>query len=325
MMYKRILLLISICICFIISCKKDVKCSIAAAPYKLNMVKLEYLDANDSIYFGGGLIPISNKINIFDAISSYDHTVSVAGDSLNFRSFDYSSGGPHQASIYAIINKKPTSDSTHTVSVSAGQHGYTVSTTKYFYIDNELDIVNYFYDDYNGITPNHNYDISKAKFNYLNNQLISFTRNTIWYSENGTDSTLRDTLINIENTYSFNYSANLSNQKKLIGIDLNDLFLTTILTGNLNGTGGIFNSPSIMLNPALSLYESFAIVNSLLSFNTNNSKLIEGVQFDRVGSNSMESITAQYTFDADKNNRVKTMKITTVTGSSVRYTFYYTN
>lgn len=120
------------------------------------------------------------------------------------------------------------------------------------------------------------------------------------------------------------YSNNIPNQKDLIGIDLNDLFLPGIdLMNNLRspfaalafsvpvvgyyiGLGNGSPTAFIMADP------SNEILNNL-SCNTNSEKLIEKINYTNytISGISMPdfSMNINYTFDTDFNNRVKELTL----------------
>lgn len=312
--------LFSLCVLIILmaSCKKENN-RIANVTYELDSVKMEKLDANDSLTFTL-TIPISN--DIIDSLYKYGGFVSEFGDSLNVRKYlppRYICCAGYYLSEHGIIlHNKPVMD---TFNEDLGAHTNVYCATKYSYsTDNKLDYINLDYLKTFAIYS----EIDKiyCKYNYIGNSLYSIT-NKILYTSNHNSNQGFDTLQNSTNTNNYSYTNSINNQKDLIGIDLNDLFLNAQITNQYQIT------PISYLN----LYAPFLILNSKMSYNTKSDKLIEGVQIDILNYNLNSFIeTANYTFDSSKNNRVSTMKITTTTTTifdaiktSTLFTFYYKN
>ncbi len=123
------------------------------------------------------------------------------------------------------------------------------------------------------------------------------------------------------------YTSTISNQKDLIGIDVNDLILSAFgfyipipifgLVGfSSNGSPGGFYS----VDP------STEILNNL-SCNTNSDKLIEKVNYSNytISGTSFPnfSIDINYTFDSSFNNRVKELNFVSFSGKKNTYKLFY--
>ena len=317
---KQILFLsILIATCFMFSCKKEANG--VSVTYALDSVKIENLNANDSIV-NSFIVPVVEAA--LDSLTNPVNNIAINGDSLNIRNYASilcgSSGGFYVSDLFSIINGKPIIDSSYTPNGSCGQYGNTINKIRFSYSNsNKLMSINTFYDakymadDY--------VKIGNSNFNYTGNELSSFTKHEISFRTNGMFS---DTLNSMDGTYYFSYPSGFSNQSNLIGFDCNDLVLSSFISGlfyfDINSSGGYnFNS----------LYNVMFSINKLSSFNTKCDKLIEDIQFDRILQNAATStvnINVQYTFDPAKNNRIKTMKITNDFGGNLNkilYTFYY--
>jgi len=317
-MKKTILIITAIVTCFLYSCKKDANNRITNVTYELDSVKMENLDVNDSIT-SALTIPIINEI--IDSLNNrYGNHISENGDSINVRKFlpsPYISIDPYYLSeLGTILNKKPIIDSNYEYLFA---HKNVYNLIKYSY-KNNLDSIK--------LESNSTFAIYtdlgtvQSKYNYIGNTLHSFTEKNTFITNNNFNVAF-DTIFNVTNTYVYTYSNSLNNQKDLIGIDLNDLFFNEQITYQFN----IYNIYNLSY---LNYFAPFLILNSRMSYNTNSNKLIESIQFDRIANTGTFpiNISAQYTFDATKNNRVNTMKIITLfngTESKIVYTFYYKN
>lgn len=313
-MKKSILIITAIATCFIYSCKKDANNRISNVTYELDSVKMDLIDVNNSIAYST-ILPISTNIidsfqRYFNNFSSLDNTYDIYkhNDSIIYRNTRNINMHIPLFQNLILINNKPDMDSSIN---PLGGVIYTSNIIKYNYsISDKLDqiIINNKYAA--SYTIINTYNIY-CKFNYSNNALISINKQHV-----NLNASNLDTINNYKNSYNFSYT-NLQNQKDLIGIDLNDLFINAL----------IYN---ISFQSATFPFADLFIVNSLMSYNTNSNKLIESIQFDRISNTGTftVNISAQYTFDATKNNRVNTMKIITLfngTESKILYTFYYKN
>lgn len=318
---KQILFLsILIATCFMFSCKKEANG--VNVTYALDSVKIENLNANDSI-INSLIVPVVEAV--LDSLTNPVYNIAINGDSLNIRNYTPNSCGGsvgfYVSDLFSIINGKPIIDSSYTPNGSCGQYGNTINKIRFSYSNsNKLMSINTFYDakymadDY--------VKMGNSNFNYTGNELSSFTKHEINYR---TDGLFFDTLNSMDGTYYFSYSSGFSNQSSLIGFDCNDLVLSSFISGlfyfDINSYGG---------NNINSLYNAIFSFNKLSSFNTHSNKLIEDVQFDRIlaqiAGTITVHITVQYSFDPAKNNRIKTMKITNDFGGNLNkilYTFYY--
>lgn len=317
-MKKTILIITAIATCLLYSCKKETNNRIANITYELDSIRIEELDVNDSIT-SALTIPIINEI--IDSLNNrYGNHISENGDSINVRKFlpsPYISIDPYYLSeLGTILNKKPIIDSNYEYLFA---HKNVSNVIKYSY-KNNLDSIK--------LESNSTFAIYtdlgtvQSKYNYIGNTLHSFTEKKTFITNNNFNVAF-DTIFNVTNTYVYTYSNSLNNQKDLIGIDLNDLFFNEQITYQFN----IYNIYNLSY---LNYFAPFLILNSRMSYNTNSNKLIESIQFDRIANTGTFpiNISAQYTFDATKNNRVNTMKIITLfngTESKIVYTFYYKN
>jgi hypothetical protein len=315
-MRKSYLIIISIVFCILLSCQKETNNRITnITTYELDSVRMEELDVNDSIT-SALTIPIINEI--IDLLNNrYGNHISENGDSINVRKFlpsPYISIDPYYLSeLGTILNKKPIIDSNFEYLFA---HKNVYNLIKYSY-KNNLDSIKLESNSTFAIYTD--LGIVQSKYNYIGNTLHSFTEKNTFITNNNFNVAF-DTIFNVTNTYVYTYSNSLNNQKDLIGIDLNDLFFNEQIIYQFNISNFSY----------LNYFAPFLILNSRMSYNTNSNKLIESIQFDRIANTGTFpiNISAQYTFDAAKNNRVNTMKITNIINgiqSKILYTFYYKN
>ena len=129
------------------------------------------------------------------------------------------------------------------------------------------------------------------------------------------------------------YSNNISNQKDLIGIDVNDLILPALSPTFVNCFSiPIYGTGSVPITGNGSPYYFFTIDPSTeilnnLSCNTNSDKLIEKVNYSNytisgtIFPNFSKDIN--YTFDAGFNNRVKEVNFVNFSGKKNTYKLFY--
>lgn len=317
-MIRKCLFLFAFIFILTSGCKKDNNPD--NTTYQLDSVKIENLDENDSI-LDSHSYPISSSFidtiignkNDPQELNFYPGFY-TKGDSLNYVNhpefFDLVKS--------VIINKSPVSLLLFNPVGSFAQDGYSKKEISYNYVSNRIENI---FSKYRSHNPYSNdwFIEERQDFIYTNNNLSSIHTKRLDYSYDVYPNTYYDS-ITYQDTVSadYYYTSNLPNQKNLIGIDLNNI---------------IFNSNLPNTTKGFTPYDFLLILNSRLSYNTNCSSLIEKVRFTYSpflsGYPNMDLITTiHYTFDATKNNRVNTMKISTnfpgSTGSTL-YTFYYKN
>lgn len=119
----------------------------------------------------------------------------------------------------------------------------------------------------------------------------------------------------------FSYNNHYKNQKGLIGIDVNDIILSSFLFQWYNVNRG-FASPTLQLHfYALQLS---LILNKQAGFNTDCDDLIEHIQYNNISTGIgspyiLGETDIRYEFDPDFNNRIRSMTI----DNYMKYNFYY--
>ncbi len=121
----------------------------------------------------------------------------------------------------------------------------------------------------------------------------------------------------------FSYTNNYKNQKNLIGIDVNDIILSSFLFQWYNVNRGLA-SPT--LQPHFYDLQLSLILNNQASFNTNCDDLIEHIQYNNITTSIgspfvLGETDIRYEFDSDFDNRIKSMTI----DNYLKYNFYYKN
>lgn len=331
---KNIYLTLVIAICFLFSCNKEENNRITEDyVYELDSVGLSSIiyDGINS-YHNHITIPIYNKLSdsLLELlyIPSINDSIFIKGDSILFRSinnrncqignFFYISS----SSNLLIYNKKIIYHSTYERDGHCLNDKYWSNYMSLSYLNNNLlDSINIDNREVFNINLK-NVITSKCKFRYSNNMLLGFTKKDIFYIEN---NLLFDTMSSILNTYNFEYSNNLLNQNRLIGIDLNDIILNHLISS--------LHDPNFYMGSLLGFHRfhnTIFILNKISTFSTNSNKLIENIEFNKVFTSDRVNISAQYTFDSTKNNRVNSIEISefnTTIGFPRKYlyTFYYKN
>mgnify|MGYP000290568274 CR=1 FL=1 len=317
---------------FISSCKKENN-RIGNATYQLDSVRIESLDANDSVS-GTFTFPVSTSIiDTFFAQNNnqFGGTYYRNGDSINISQINdvlFSVPWLAEPNTMISVNKKPITFYNLYTNGSFAQEGYTKSVTKYYY--DQTDKLDNIYTSFKSHPMNFGsdsdwYESQYVQLNYNGNNLVSANTNKHYSLDYHYLTTGYDSVSYPNNKFlDFYYINNYSNQKQLIGIDLNDLILDEI-TGIALGSNLINLTSGYSNRFVINLF----MVNSLFTYNTNCTSLIEkyDLHFDyKFGTNIVEyrnSTQIKYTFDSSKNNRVSTMKfIRTI--DNLRYASMYT-
>lgn len=319
-MKKSFLIITTIAVCFMYSCKKDINNRVTNVTYELDSVRLENLDANDSVtsFF---TIPIGETFyDTFISQNSYPSS-DAAGFYMDTDSLIYLNHPEFfDLTRSVVFNKIPVYYRKFYPYGSFAQDGYNKRDVSYHYdLSNRLNSIYSVTKHHNAVPNFADSDYvykSSLTFNYTNNNLTTISEDFIRYNfhryDLGYDSIIQPT----NNTSgTFFYDSNYENQKDMIGIDLNDLVLNYIIGASYYDD--------------LYFGHLISILNNRLSYQTKSASLLERYNFRSYFGNQNDYLgNLEYTFDATKNNRVNTMKIiSTINGteSKTRYTFYYKN
>jgi len=305
----------AIATCVILSCKKEVSNRITNVTYELDSVKIENLGANDSVtsYF---TIPIGEAF--YDTIMSQNGYPSSDGsgfysdnDSLIFLNhpefFDLTRAVVYNKTLVYYQKFYPYG--------SFAQDGFDKRDVSYHYdISNRLSTIQSVVKHHNAVPNFTDSDFvykSRLTFNYTNNNLTTISEDFIRYNfhsyDLGYDSIIQPTN---NSAGTFFYDSNYENQKDMISIDLNDLVFNSIIGASYYDD--------------LYFGHLISILNNRLSYHTRSTSLLERFNFKTYfGSQNNYTGDIEYTFEASKNNRVKTMKISSDLLGKTSYTFYY--
>ncbi len=316
-MKKSILIITAIATCFLFGCEKETNNRIANTTYELDSVRIEELDMNDSS-LGFATFPL--RSTYIDTLIGDKHST----EELNFLPGFYTN---EDSLVYVyhpeyfdlckaiVIDKTPVSFLKFNPVGSYAQDGFYKVESFLNYQNNQLNNNNTIDHTHFG-PPNSgdSYIERNNNFNYTNNNLKSILNKRIDYSYSAYYNINYDSVIYPDLTLAdFYYTSNIINQKNMIGIDLNDIILNNII------------GPS---DYTLRYYYQVLIFGNRITYHTNCSFLIEKLRFtvtDLWLPNTESNFTIRYTFDANKNNRISTMKIKDDLAGSKLYTFYYKN
>lgn len=314
-MRKSILLFSVFFICiFHESCNKEEP--VATTRYTIDSIQIELIQPQPSLTFRIGTITNNGddwQVSFPSswqpiAGSSYYPLRSVSGDTVQYRQIayrDYDSTSPwFDFLLVKMKNHRLLSTSYNSNLIGGiGQDGVTYDNVIYQYDADRLAFVNILHGLSQGPGRNSGgnsffyYNEDSIRFNYNGNTLQSaFYKSDYYDVQHGTA------------IYSanFNYSSNFSNQKNLIGIDINDFILEAAL--NLPMKLPLFRFPigtTVLTTPLTG-----EILNGI-SYNTNSDKLIEEIHL-HINTAGVTNAYAEidtvvkpvYIFDSLHNNRI---------------------
>jgi hypothetical protein len=342
------------------SCKKENQ-RIGENTYELDSVAIGYLDTTGNYYYSRTItinpnfiaasIPSSSVYNGISGINFEERNDSILLS--NHLDLFFSSS----LSDYCYIVNRKFNSCYHkyltSYSVDAYLHEYkqdiqynsngslqTITNIQ----DNHFDK----YDNFNSIVKR---KVQQLFFSYAGKNLNNIDLN--FYLNNYYDPGVPyDTSSYNQGEYIISYPNHYANQKNLIGFDVNDIILSSLLDMNyFNDLGyirtieftGLFGQTQLY---NLKIAEPFVLTKNA-TFNTNCENLIEHIHFNYTVTpearlfhypfNASADVNISYEFDTANNNRIKTMTIQTIpselatlswsyhtqNSQKLKYTFYY--
>lgn len=315
-MHKQYIFIIVILVYFISGCNKENN-KIATPTYQLDSVKIEYMATSGTISTTI-TVPISQAfLDTFMSQNTYQG-IGYTGFYVSNDSVIYVNHPEFYDLTRAILyNKHPFTFHNFKPYGSFAQDGYDQQDIYFNYdVSGKLNTMNYllkYHTAYPGISDSDYLHKRQLNYYYSGNNLTTITDNAVRYNYHTYDTGYDSIIYPANNVGTFTFTSSLSNQKDMIGIDLNDIILNDVIGASL-GDGINFS------------YFIF-ILHQRLSYNIKCTSLIEQFQNKDYYQFFNQYITynnnVQYTFDATKNNRVTKMSITDNSGAGKLYTFFY--
>lgn len=314
--------------CLLYSCKKENNQRIADETYTLDSVVVSNLDTLGNPVSNTTLLVKDNYVS--DSIYANNLQIGYQGNSYlesgdSLLLTDYNQGRLYDNILYS-------------------QGGLFRENDLYFYYYND------YYDEYkNNYFYNTNkqlvginstrkeayypvisdYKIKKSTFNYTGNNLSTIDIEFKSYG-NYNNGTPRDSNSISFNNNTIEYANHYSNQKNLIGIDVNDMIFYLYYYR----FPPFINFNSIGSNIAYLQFILPLIINKQVSFGTNCDNLIEHMHIDDMvyyDSNTRflsTEINITYSFDSSHDKRIESMIVSesnSLVSDKIKYTFYYNN
>lgn len=314
--------------CFLYSCKKDANNRIANTTYELDSVVESYLDTlgNETASMRRTMVATPDYINnlprssagrFFEVYTERNDSILVENFSENgcagIADYNYLIEGRFNSSYHETFQY-----CNHDVYYRFFQHvNYTFDKKLSSIIYRNMDIGAFGRTDMSDWPSIGNFRSKgheEITLNYLDNNIHSINYNSIIFN-NGYDSVVNQAIFN------YGYSHHYKNQKDLIGIDVNDIILSSYLMSFLS-RNMYYNPFSDNTNVGLNSFNIPLIINKKASFNTNCEDLIEKFNnpFYESGDGNTYT-TIHYEFDNNHSGRIKSIVIYDV----IKYTFYYKN
>lgn len=302
------------------SCKKTENRTNNSVTYVIDSIRLQSVSLTTNDTSNIFTIPLRNSFrDSFIALSISYNNLQILHDTTIIQYYEYPSGTPELRE--QNILKGDGLLSNYWTYRPATHEQYTYNSIYKYDASNKLDSVNSVYDVFFlfGYTKQ---IIVDRKLQYSSNNLSQINEDIKIHYLDALDS-----VENKNSVSTFTYQNNYSNQKDMIGIDINDFILNEYNSQNL-----VCHYNSILnIGSYVGIVCPYLICFKSLSYKTNSNSLIESITFNHKTffdniyiDPATTTLTASYTFDATKNNRVTTMKINNpITQTQQIYTFYY--
>lgn len=323
-MKKSIVFLIVVISCFMYSCKKDANNRITNTTYELDSVVESYLDT------AGNVINLRTIPIIADYIKNYvleispnnnsDITYYESNDSILLKLFENTYNLRDYTDIidgkfyrlyseyYEFGNHDIEQIKRQNITYNSNDKIHSITST----------FVDYSF-SFKGNTSIEWPDTTQCMARNKNEIIFTYELNNLASLDYDYFSGFSNTPQVSAHNRLFNYTNHYKNQKSLIGIDVNDIILSSFLFKWYNVSHGL-GSPT--LQKEFYDLQLPLILNKQATFNTNCDDLIEHIQFSTFISHTvLDETDISYEFDLNFDNRIKSMIINNYT----KYTFYYKN